>query len=436
MATSFSEMSTEELLALRAALTSGLGAIQGGESSESALDKFKREQHAGGNALTRGLSRGVDVAQMGYGSALEGIGKKLGLKGLEEYGGEVVAEQKEDLAAKAPYATRLKDVREAEGFVDTAGELASFTGSALGESAPQMGTTIGGSLTGAKIGRLAGIPGAVVGGIAGGLLANIPFFYGMNREAQKEAVADGTKIELDEGAALLASLVQAPMDLLGDRITFGLSKLGGVNVEGLIRRGGLFTRGVKGAAVGVTVEVPTEIGQQVIERFQAGRPLDSPEAIEEYLEVAAAAGLAGGATRAVTNIVGGDPVAKEAKRQEELETERLAAIEAAKVAETERLAAIEAAETERLAAIRKRGGEGEQLDLAEPGVPVGPAAQPFAEADAERSAAQQPETKAEELARHERILEQHDVEPFGLGVGTETTEPRVVDDRQEELFSY
>jgi hypothetical protein len=385
----------------------------------------------------------VDVAQMGYGSALEGIGKKLGLEGVEEYGGEVVAKQKEELAAKAPYATRLKDVREAEGVLDTAGELASFTGSALGESLPQMGTTLGGSLAGAaagaRAGLVAGLPGAVVGGIAGGLLANIPFFYGTNREAQKAAVADGTKIEVDEGAAFLASIPQAVMDLIADRFLFGLGSKAGVNVEGLIRRGGLFTRGVKGAALGVTVEVPTEVGQQVIERFQAGRPIDSPEAMEEYLEVAAAAGLVGGSIRGATNIVGGDPVAKEAKRQEE-------AIEAAKVAETERLAAIEAerlaaieaaevAETERLAAIRKRGGEGEQLDLAEPGVPVGPAAQPFAEADAERSAAQQPETRSEELARHERILEQYDVEPFGLGVGTETTEPRVVDDRQITDFA-
>ena len=327
MATPFSEMSTEELLALRASLTSGLGAIQGGESSESAFDKFKREQYAGGNALTRGLSRGVDVAQMGYGSALEGIGKGLGLEGLEEYGGEVVAEQEEELAAKAPYATRLKDVREAEGVFDTAGELASFTGSALGESLPQMGTTIGGSLagaaTGAKIGRLAGIPGAVVGGIAGGLLANVPFFYGMNREAQKEAVADGTKIELNEGAAFLASIPQAVMDLIADRFLFGLGSKAGVNVEGLIRRGGLFTRGVKGAALGVTAEVPTEVGQQLIERFQAGRPIDSPEAIEEYFEVAAAAGLVGGSIRGATNIVGGDPVA----RAEKLETERLERLE-------------------------------------------------------------------------------------------------------------
>ena len=324
----------QDAIAYLSAQLGGVGAATpGSESPESILERFKQRQYAGGNALTRGLSRGVDVAQMGYGSALEGIGKGLGLKGLEEYGGEVVAEQEEELAAKAPYATRLKDVREAEGVFDTAGELASFTGSALGESAPQMGTTIGGSLAGAaagaRMGAIAGIPGTVIGGIAGGLLANVPFFYGMNREAQKEAVADGIKIELNEGAALLASIPQALLDLVADRFLFGLGSRAGVNVEKFTRQGGLFTRGVKGAVAGATVEVPTEIGQQVIERFQAGMPIDSPEAIEEYFEVGAAAGLVGGSIRSAVNVIGGDPEAR-AKREE---AERLAAIEAKKVKE-------------------------------------------------------------------------------------------------------
>ena len=46
--------------------------------------------------------------------------------------------------------------------------------------------------------------------------------------------------------------------------------------------------------VSIVTEVPTEIGQQVLERFQAGKSLTSEEAINEYIEVAAAAGLIGG----------------------------------------------------------------------------------------------------------------------------------------------
>ncbi|MDA1189803.1 MAG: hypothetical protein O2854_09045, partial [Chloroflexi bacterium] len=134
---------------------------------------------------------------------------------------------------------------------------------------------------------------------------------------------------------------------------------GGVNIERIIRQGGLFTRGLRGAVVGVTVEVPTEVGQQVIERFQAGRRIDSPEAIEEYIEVAAAAGLVGGSIRGATNIVGGDPVAREAKRQEELETERLAAIAAAAAppAPAEAVRAV----NEQITTASKRNGQGTNI---------------------------------------------------------------------------
>ena len=216
MAKPLSEMSLEELDALEASLLEGLGGLP--SSGESVLERAERERYAGGNALTRALSRGVDVVQTGYGSALEGLGKVAGLEGLQQYGGDIVAEQEQELAAKSPYATRLQDVKDAEGILGTTGALASFTGSALGESLPQMGTTLGGSLAGAaagaRAGMVAGLPGAVAGGIAGGLLANIPFFYGMNREAQKEAIEQGYRTEMSEGAAFIASLPAAAMDLV------------------------------------------------------------------------------------------------------------------------------------------------------------------------------------------------------------------------------
>ena len=137
-----------------------------------------------------------------------------------------------------------------------------------------------------------GLPGAATGAILGGLAANIPFFYGMNREAQKEAIDQGYRTEMNEGAAFLASFPQSIFDTIGDRLTFGLKTLG-LDIGVISRQGGWLTRGVKGAGAGVIAEVPTELGQQVIERYQAGMPLDSPEAIEEYIEVMAAAGLVG-----------------------------------------------------------------------------------------------------------------------------------------------
>ena len=78
------------------------------------------------NPLALALGRGVDVSQQFYGSALEGLGKVTGVEGLEKYGSGVIAEQEKELAKTAPFTTRLKDVREAEGFLDTTGKLASL----------------------------------------------------------------------------------------------------------------------------------------------------------------------------------------------------------------------------------------------------------------------------------------------------------------------
>ena len=70
--------------------------------------------------------------------------------------------------------------------------------------------------------------------------------------------------------------------------------------------GGLFTRAGKGVGKGVAAEVPTEIGQVISQRHAEGKPLWNQEALDTYIEVAAAAGLVGGTVSSVGNIVGGD----------------------------------------------------------------------------------------------------------------------------------
>ena len=47
-----------------------------------------------------------------------------------------------------------------------------------------------------------------------------------------------------------------------------------------------------------TAEGLTEVGQQMMERAQAGLPIDTDDAIAEYREAAIAGGLIGGGTRA------------------------------------------------------------------------------------------------------------------------------------------
>jgi hypothetical protein len=247
---------------------------------------------APGFAVGRGLSRGIDVVQSGYLSALEGLGKVTGLEGLEEYGAEGVAEQQRQLAEAEPYATRRQDV---EGV----GSGLSYVGETIGEQVPTLATT----LAGAGAGFLVGGP---VGSVIGGIGANIPFFYGMNREAQKESVEQGIKTEVSEGAAALYAIPQSALDFIADRFLLGGVTSAGKLGQNSLRTGNVFTRGVKGAAAGTIAEVPTEIGQQMLERLQANQSLTSDEAITEYIDVGVAAGILGGGVKATSSIVSGD----------------------------------------------------------------------------------------------------------------------------------
>ena len=246
-------------------------------------------------SVARGLDIGTDLVAQATGSGLEGIGRVLGLEGLEEYGAEVALENEAEIQRKSRYQTKFDDI---EG----AGDFFSYLGGVAAESAPAMAAGIVGGIAGAAAAPLVGI-GAVGAGLAGATAANVPFFYGMNRERQKEAIEAGLKTEVSEAAAFLTALPQALLDGIADRLLVGgASKLG--ITQKALTGGGVFTRGTKGVGTGAIVEAPTEIGQQILERAQAGLPLDNEEALAEYREAGIAGGLLGGAIRGTTSAAG------------------------------------------------------------------------------------------------------------------------------------
>lgn len=255
----------------------------------------ERSSEAQRGSFSRGLDIGTDLIAQATGSGLEGIGSILGLEGLEEYGAEVALENEADIQRKSRYQTKFDDI---EG----AGDFFSYLGGVAAESAPATAAGIAGGIAAAAAAPVLGV-GAVVAGIAGATLANLPFFYGMNRERQKEAIDQGFRTEISEGAAFLTALPQALLDGIVDRLLVGgASKLG--ITEKALTGGGIFTRSTKGAGLGAVVEAPTEIGQQILERAQAGLPLDNEEALAEYREAGIAGGLLGGAIRGTTSAAG------------------------------------------------------------------------------------------------------------------------------------
>ena len=263
------------------------------DTMEDYLQASADYENANRNALERGFRRSVDLTGEGVGSAIEGVGSVLGLEGLEEYGADMALENEAQLQRAETFATRRQDV---EGL----GTGASYFGETLAESSVPMGIGIGtGALAGALVGG--GVPGALIGAGAAAL-SQLPLFYGWNRQRQKEAVEQGLKPEISEGAAFLTAIPQAVAEGIVDRLL-----VGGFFAKPAMKQGGILTRIGKGSVRGAAAEVPTEIGQQVLERAQAGLSLDNDEAISEYIDAGVAAGMLGGTIGGVGNVRAAKP---------------------------------------------------------------------------------------------------------------------------------
>jgi len=228
------------------------------------------------------VGSGIDALQQQLYSAGEGAAGALGLESLAKFAGEGAARNKAEAAAALPEQMQF-------GKAESLGDYWRAAKEALGTSLPQMApSVVAGALTGAAAGSAVPVLGTGIGALIGGTAAGLPQFFGANRERQKEENAGVVK---SEGAALLAAVPQAAMDSLLGKFIPG---------AGRAVAGGVLTRAVKSGAEGVITEVPTEVGQSILERLQAGLPLDDDEAIGEYKEAAIAAGILGGGIGSVS----------------------------------------------------------------------------------------------------------------------------------------
>lgn len=233
--------------------------------------------------MGKALGVGIDVVQQGFGSALEGAGRSLGIDSLERYGARVAEDNAAEAASGARGLTGLGDV-------DGVGSAASYASETLAQQVPQLATSLGPVAAGAAIGSVVPGIGTALGagvglGVAG--IGNIAQFYGMNRERQKEA---NPGEEVNELAAFGTAIPQAATDLASDVLIATPLGLG----PKALQTGNMAMRALKGAGAGVAVEAPTEVLQQGMERAQAGLPIANADAGREYLESAVAGGLVGG----------------------------------------------------------------------------------------------------------------------------------------------
>jgi hypothetical protein len=235
-------------------------------SLQTGLESLLPQENAAANAALRGLQR------------------------QEELGQEI----------EAPASLeRVKEAYRKKGVLSAAGEVISQVPGAIVEQVPQIGAMV----AGARIGRRAGPWGALIGA-ATPVLAQ---FYGSNLQRQaQEQVATGTPVDVDRGKAALAAAPQAALDIVQQRLVFGsklFSSVLGIPEKELLKKSAqqveklaqekLLPTLLYGTAKGVAAEIPTEIGQQMIERAQAGLSLTSPDALAEYGDTAYQVGLLG-----------------------------------------------------------------------------------------------------------------------------------------------
>ena len=257
--------------------------------------------------------------------------------GAEEAAQRGLARSRE-LEAKTPSQLSLEAVKKKyaeEGMLPAAGEVLRQAPHFIAEQAPQLGEMIAGGRVGALAGSPFGPVGSFIGGTAGAVAPLFTQAYGTGaeRRAAEGLEQDPTKTAVSAagqaGVEYVATLLPFGKQLLGRMLGIGEKEAAAAMVNPAARamaEESLKKTLAKGAAVGTVAEIPAEVTQQMLERWQANLPLLSDDALKEYQEAAYGAALFG------TPLGGVGRVAQrgEARRQ-------VAAADAAEAAERARV---------------------------------------------------------------------------------------------------
>ena len=218
-----------------------------------------------GTAFGRGFARGKKQFKEAIGETIGTIGEETGFDFLKDYGlgvEENARQELNELLLQQPKRMQSTDVT---GLLRL-----TYAGEVFGEQIPQLGAGLGAAAATAVLAPTA--PFVAGAAAAGG--APAPILFGNNIQRQEDQVAAGELDSVDVGAALRATFGQAALEGISDKILLG----------GVLRPLGksIFTRTGVRAGTGAVSESLTEVGQQMLERSQAGLPIDSEDAIAEY----------------------------------------------------------------------------------------------------------------------------------------------------------
>ena len=123
--------------------------------------------------LKNAIGAGVDNLQQAYGSAVEGVGRSLGIDGMADYGAGVAENNAAEARSKSRGLTGMSDV-------DGLGSGASFVGETVAQQVPQHGNNAGPVAAGAAIGYVVA-PG--VGTLAGAAWVSRPHWLRTSRSS-------------------------------------------------------------------------------------------------------------------------------------------------------------------------------------------------------------------------------------------------------------
>ena len=251
------------------------------------------------------------LAQAGKGlESLISSGRTAGaaLFGDAEEAAKAGVKRSQDIGSRYEDAAdfdKVKKLYEERGILPAAGEAISQIPGAVAEQGANMASLAASGRLGSMLGGAFGTKGKLVGGALGALASGTTQALGQNVERQAaEQQKAGEPVNIDMAKAVGTAIPSGALDVAGTFIPFGgkiISKVTGIPVEALLGRSAaqvaklaeerLAVTLSKGLATGALAEIPTEIAQQMLERYQAGLSLTDADAMKEYGQTAYQVGL-------------------------------------------------------------------------------------------------------------------------------------------------